>query len=75
MKKQIMKGHDFQIRTIQWTVKGRGARFLRLNWGPTEVRPWWCNNYFINFFNTKINIIHEENSTILTKIIFKKDKI
>ena len=30
------------------TGKGRGSRFLRLNWGPIEGEPWWCHNKFSN---------------------------
>ena len=46
--------HGFKTQTVQWTVKGRGSRFLRSNWGWTEVWLWWRNNYF----NIKINEIN-----------------
>ena len=34
----------FQTRTVHWTVKGRGSRFLRSNRGRTGVEPWWRHN-------------------------------
>ena len=34
----------FQTRTVHWTVKERGSRFLRLNRGRTVVEPWWRHN-------------------------------
>ena len=40
--KQGRKG--FEIRIVHWTVKGRGSKFLRSNWGWTGVKPWWCHN-------------------------------
>ena len=59
----------FRLVLFNELKKKKDSRFLRFNWDPIKVGPWWCDNYFIN---TKINIIHEENSTILTKIILKK---
>ena len=34
----------FQTRTVHWTVKIRGSRFLRSNRSQTRVEPWWCHN-------------------------------
>ena len=34
----------FETRTVHWTVKGRGSRFLRLNRGWTRVEPRWHHN-------------------------------
>ena len=34
----------FETQTVYWIVKRRCSRFLRLNWGWTEVKPWWRHN-------------------------------
>ena len=34
----------FETRTVHWTIKGRGSRFLRSNRGWTGVEPWWRHN-------------------------------
>ena len=34
----------FQTRTVHWTVKGRGSRFLRSNRDRTGVEPRWRHN-------------------------------